>query len=231
MYVYFQVDPIDTPDNVIVKDYPALTAVTGSPFSGASLTDLSNGLWKVNVGAITGNWYLWINNDEVDPTIRVIGYGYASSDYVDVNGDAALADPAPWLASAPAQVGGTPIGSSTIEFYTGDVAPRTVACIDGDGNSVTLTGLTLEIVIEDPYSDDIQRIEAADIDISADEFTFTPSASVTAVPRTWEWSLRNVTAGKTLMKGLMPINYSAQAGSDPLPVEASGRYVFDGGSP
>lgn len=117
MLIFAQVDPIETLTEAIGKNYPALTSITGSPFDGADLTDQGDGQWSINVGSVAGNWKFWLKNADGD----VIGFGYASSDYVDGSGNATLTDYAPWLSIPildPAAGGGFEAG--TLEISQGD---------------------------------------------------------------------------------------------------------------
>ena len=220
MYIYLQVDPDETLASATVKNYPALTSVTGSPFSGGSLSHLGSGLWRINIGSITGYWIV----HGLNSVSELLAWGYASDTYVDSSGNATTYDFPPWLSSAIVVSGVSQPGSTTIELSVNEVAAQTKQCIDSDGNAVTLTGLTLEMILEDFAGTDIQVIPSGSITISGSSWTFTPSASVTAVQKTWRWALINTANSQPLMHGLMPINYAATEGSTVV-------NVWDGGSP
>lgn len=120
MNIILPVQTEETLVSVVVEDYPAGTAISGSPFSGGSLTNMGNGLWSVAIGSVTGNWYVVGFNADGNPDGQLI-YGYASSDYVDGNGDAVLFDFPPWqqtsLLSSTSPAG---FAGGTIEIKQGD---------------------------------------------------------------------------------------------------------------
>lgn len=118
----------------------------------------------------------------------------------------------------------TRASSSTIEFFVGELAPHTQTAKDADGAEITLTGLTLELIVEDRQTSDVVIIPAASITISGADFTFTPTAAITAMQRILHWSLRDTTTNGNIVSGIMPINFAANEGTPVL-------NIWDGGSP
>lgn len=114
--------------------------------------------------------------------------------------------------------------TSTIEFFVGELAPYTHPAVDSTGAAITLTGLTLEIIVEDKKASDVIIILAASITISGSNFTFTPTAAMTATPRNLLWALRDATTKSVIVSGVMPVSYAAEEGT---PVVS----IWDGGAP
>lgn len=95
MLLYIQIDPIEAIASVKVRDYPAMTSETGSPFS-TGITHLGDGLYSVNIGSVTGRWVVHAFN----ATSELLRQGYASDEFVDGSGNATVSDHPPWLATA-----------------------------------------------------------------------------------------------------------------------------------
>ncbi len=103
------------------------------------------------------------------------------------------------------------VSGTTISLFTGETPSVSVACLDAEGNAVTLTGLTLELTIETLAGTDVEVIADADIGKSGSTFTFSPSTTVTATARTLNWSLRKTSDDSVLMHGKMTVSKAAKA--------------------
>lgn len=101
---------------------------------------------------------------------------------------------------------------STLVARTGE--QRVIAFIveDADGAEVDLDGKTLRVVIESQSSDKTQYVrEDGEITHSGGSVSFVLHSAVTASPRAWNWSLRDVSigAGDTVIKdGELIVSYS-----------------------
>jgi len=94
------------------------------------------------------------------------------------------------------------VSGTTISLYTEEVKATTISISDADGDAVDLSGLTLQLAIEDHAGSDVQVIADGSITrsgASSENATFTNSAAVTATERVLRWSLRDITTGNEVL--------------------------------
>jgi hypothetical protein len=103
------------------------------------------------------------------------------------------------------------VSGTTINLFVGETQTVAVACVDAEGDAVTLTGLTLELVIETLTGTDVEVIADASITKSGSTFSFVVPTTVTASQRTLRWALRKTTDGAVLMHGKMPVTKAAKS--------------------
>lgn len=103
--------------------------------------------------------------------------------------------------SQPERVSGT-----TITVFKDENTPVTITLSSG-----SLTGLTLEFVIEDKKRGDLVVINNASITRTSNTFTVTIPSTFTANLNNCSWSLRDVTASAytVLMYGVITVQYAA----------------------
>jgi hypothetical protein len=95
---------------------------------------------------------------------------------------------------------------TTISVFVGEVTPISML-VEG----ATLTGKTLQFVVEDKRRTDITVIEDGDISRTTNTFTVTVPSSVTERGASHIWSLRDISgSGNTvLLQGVFEVNYAA----------------------
>jgi hypothetical protein len=103
------------------------------------------------------------------------------------------------------------VAGTTINLFTEETPTVAVAVVDGNGNAVDLTSMTLEVVIELRPSTDVVVIANANITKANGSFSFIVPSAVTNAARACKWALRKTTDDSVLVQGDLFVNYAPTA--------------------
>lgn len=96
------------------------------------------------------------------------------------------------------------VNDTTINVYKDESTPITVS------TTATLDTLTLRFCVEDNYGKDALTIENASITRSGGSFTVTIPSSLTSAITSYQWTLRDITTGNTVLaKGVLAVQAAA----------------------
>jgi hypothetical protein len=102
------------------------------------------------------------------------------------------------------------VDGTTINVFTQETCTVSIAVVDAEGNAVTVTGLTLEIVIESRLMTDVVVIANGSITKSGSTISFAIPSSVSATEGAYQWALRKTNDDSVLLQGPLIVSYAPQ---------------------
>lgn len=159
-----------------------------------TLTGVMYCLVKDSGGYVVRDGYL----DDGDTIIQP---GYPSS-----GGTSGNVNVLPYTGAVVDRVTGT-----KITVFVQEEVSVTIGVTDADGNDVSLTGKTLQFVVEDQYGADVAVIADGSMTKSGNDATITIGTPITGSIAQYHWSLRDITtANVVLAHGVLQVAYAAQ---------------------
>jgi len=102
---------------------------------------------------------------------------------------------------------------TTITAFVGETATVSIAVVDAQGSAVTVTGLTLEIVVERKSLADVVTIANGDITKTGSTISFAIPSALSSTEGDYRWSLRSAAGDAVLLQGPFIVKYAPQADS------------------
>ena len=171
--------------------------------TGLSVSQVTPGVYRCATGSVSGIVYV----EAVAGALRVVGY--ANLDQPGANGYSEVVDT---LAEAeaigqsltvnidvlPGRDRGLPqANKGRIIVAQGELITISRQVVDGNGNAITLTGRTLQFVIEDARGADVAKIDT--ITISGSTYSFTVPSGASARVGNYTYALNDLGASKALL--------------------------------
>ncbi len=100
-------------------------------------------------------------------------------------------------------------GTTNVTIYQDETKSLSIGVTDIDGNAVDVSGMTLEIVIEDIEGNDIATIVDGSITKVTSTVTFEIPPAASAKVGDYQWSLRRSAGNAVLMHGVWTVKYAA----------------------
>lgn len=100
---------------------------------------------------------------------------------------------------------------TTITAFVGETATVSIAVVDAQGEAVTVTGLTLEIVVERRSLADVVTIANGDITKTGSTISFAIPSALSSTEGDYRWSLRSAAGDAVLLQGPFIVKYAPQA--------------------
>jgi hypothetical protein len=100
------------------------------------------------------------------------------------------------------------VDGTTISVFTSETPTVSIAVVDGEGNAVTVTLLTLSLVIEKRATADLVVIPDASITKSGSTISFVVPGQATSAEGHHRWSLRNTADDSVLLQGPFIVTYA-----------------------
>ena len=98
---------------------------------------------------------------------------------------------------------------TTLKAYIGESSPFDVAVVDAQGNPVDTTGMTLQVIIEDRQTNDVEVIADGAITKTATSYSFSTVTSNLTLGQK-QWSCRDTSNGDLVIStGNYVVSYSA----------------------
>jgi hypothetical protein len=100
------------------------------------------------------------------------------------------------------------IDGTTISVFTSETPTVSITVVDGEGNAVTVTSLTLSLVIERRATADLVVIADASITKSGSTISFAVPSQATSAEGHHRWSLRDTADDSVLLQGPFIVTYA-----------------------
>jgi hypothetical protein len=100
------------------------------------------------------------------------------------------------------------VDGTTISVFTSETPTVSIAVVDGEGNALTVTSLTLSLVIERRATADLVVIADASITKSGSTISFVVPSQVTSAEGHHRWSLRDTADDSVLLQGPFIVTYA-----------------------
>jgi hypothetical protein len=100
------------------------------------------------------------------------------------------------------------VDGTTISVFTSEMPTVSIAVVDGEGNAVTVTSLTLSLVIERRATADLVVIADASITKSGSTISFVVPSQATSAEGHHRWSLRDTADDSVLLQGPFIVTYA-----------------------
>lgn len=98
---------------------------------------------------------------------------------------------------------------TTLEAFIGETYTHTIVTVDGDGNAVDCSAMTLEVVIEKLDRTDVVTIANASITKTTTTVAFAVANTYHTTEANYRWALRRTDTGVVIMHGPYVVQYAA----------------------